>query len=99
MIGDREHSAVDILEDIVLLRQAWRIGEGPKHAEIVFAAFDKLRESASSGALLLPDKTYGFLFEQMALDPATQVSPRAANRFYLKIARAVSDAEEVEEKA
>lgn len=98
VIGDKEHSAVDILEDIVLIRQAWRIGEGPRHAEIVFAAFDKLRESVSSGAMTLPDKTYGFLFEQMILDPTTQISPRAANRFYLRIARAVGEADEVEEK-
>lgn len=96
-IGEREHSAIELIEDLVMTRQAWRTLEGPKHAEIVFAAFDRLGDEASSGVLRLPDKTYNFLLEQMSLDPGTNISPRAANRFYLRIMRALNDATEVEE--
>lgn len=97
-IGTVIHNAEELLEDLVMVRQAWRIGEGPKHAAIVFSAFDKLKESASSGILLLPDKTYDFLLEQATLDPNSNISPRAANRFYLRIIRALNDAKEHEEK-
>jgi hypothetical protein len=37
------------------------------------------------------------MVEQVALDPGTVITPRAANRYYLKIARAFNEAEEVEE--
>jgi hypothetical protein len=99
MISEKEHTAAELIEDLVMVRQAWRAGDGPKHADIVFVALDKLGEAASSGVFRLPDKTYNFLLEQMALDPSTSISPRSANRFYLRIVRAMNDAAEVEESS
>jgi len=97
-IGEKEHTAADLIEDLVLTRQAWRNGDGPKHAEIVYSALDKYREAITSGKVKLPDKTYGMLLEQMALDPGTNISPRTANRFYLQIMRSINEATEVDEK-
>jgi hypothetical protein len=97
VIVDKAHTAKDLLEDIVMSRAPWRSGEGPKHADIMFTAIDKIE--VTSGVMLLPDKTYGFLLEQIALDPNTNITPRSANRLYLKLARAVNDATEHEEKA
>lgn len=99
IIAEKAHTAKDLLEDIVMARTAWRIGEGPKHAEIMFTAIDKTDMVIGTGQMILPDKTYGFLLEQIALDPATNISPRSANRLYLRLAKAVNDATEHEEKA
>lgn len=94
---ERTHTALEVLEDAVMPRLAWRQGDGPKHAGIVFAAIDKAVEEKDSVRLRLPDATYAFLLEQIALDPGTVITPRAANRFYLRIARAFNDAEEYDE--
>jgi hypothetical protein len=94
---DRTHSALEVLEDAVMGRSAWRAGHGPKHAAIVFAAFDKAQDGKDGVRLRLPDATYTFMLEQVALDPGTVISPRQANRFYLKIARAFNEAEEHDE--
>jgi hypothetical protein len=96
MKKERTHTALEVLEDSVMLRTAWRNGDGPKHAAIVFAAFDKAK-GKDGGNLRLPDATYTFMLEQVALDPGTVITPRAANRFYLKIARAFNEAEEFDE--
>ncbi len=92
VIVEKEVTAGELIEDLVLVRQAWRIGDGSKHADIVFSALDK-----ANGKLKLPDKTFNFLLEQMQLDPGTNISPRAANRFYLALMRAFNDADEVDE--
>lgn len=94
---DRTHTALEVLEDAVMGRAAWRVGHGPKHAGIVFAAFDKAVKEGTA-RLRLPDATYTFMLEQVALDPGTSISPRSANRFYLKIARAITEAEEIDEE-
>lgn len=94
---ERTHTALDVLEDAVMPRAAWRAGHGPKHAAIVFAQFEKALTGKDGVRLRLPDATFTFMLEQVALDPGTVITPRAANRYYLKIARAFNEAEEVEE--
>lgn len=96
---DRTHTALEVLEDAVMGRSAWRSGHGPKHAGIVFAAFERTKEEKDGIRLQLPDATYTFMLEQIALDPGSIISPRAANRYYLRIARAFNEAEEIEEAA
>jgi hypothetical protein len=94
---DRSHTALEVIEDAVMVRGAWRSGHGPKHAAIVFSQFEKAKEGKDGVRIRLPDATYTFMVEQVALDPGTVITPRAANRYYLKIARAFNEAEEVEE--
>jgi hypothetical protein len=93
---DKTHNALDLIEDVIMARHGWRAGDGPKHASIVFIALDKARESGKM-KLRLADTTYTYMLEQVALDPGTIITPRAANRLYLKVARAFNEAEEVEE--
>jgi hypothetical protein len=105
VINTIEHTAVNMLEDIVMTRYAWRVGDGPRHAEIVFKALDKCLQPApdvgtrvrSSSRMRLPDKTYDFLLEQIALDPNARIDPRSANRFYLRIVQTIQAAIEVDE--
>jgi hypothetical protein len=96
---ERTHTALEVIEDAVMGRAAWRSGHGPKNAAIVFAAFDKaIQGDDGSVRFRLPDGVYTFMLEQVALDPQSRITPRAANRYYLKIARAFADAEEFEEE-
>lgn len=93
-IQDKKTGALELLEDIVMVRGFWRVADGPKLAGIVFAALD----SCTHGVLRLPDAAYEALRSQVALDPTMTLQPREANRLFLRVARAIYDAEEIQEE-